>query len=667
MLYTEHTADYPKLKTDSFFSDRSNTYKYDGFMQDAFDFVAEKQLTNTELWKRFVNQFRTDADSGDRGWRGEFWGKMMRGACFVYSYSKDAGLYEILKQTVIDMMESADEYGRISTYKKDGSDGTFAEFDGWDMWSRKYVLLGMEYFCEICTDDAMKEKITDSMCAQLDYITEHIGSAEGQIEITSATRNWHGLNSSSILEPVVRLYSITKRQKYLDFAKYIVECGGTDITNIFDLAYNNELYPYQYPVTKAYEMTSCFEGLLEYYRVTGNEKYKTAVINYAEKILESDFTVIGCSGCTHELFDHSTVRQANPTSDDTSPASCSAITSIMQETCVTVTLMKFFWQLASLTGESKYADAFETSLYNAYLGSFNTEGNIASTTDEVYPECAREAMPFDSYSPLCAGVRGSGVGGLRKTADNHYYGCCAAIGAVGMGLVPKMHLMHTKLGFVINLYINGTAYTKAPDGSKVCFVTETAYPADGNVKITIKTNTSSEFELKLRNPYWSKNTAVTVCGRELSATKEYIVISKIWQDGDTVELCFDMRTEAIRPIPYGRQIIFTDVRWGYDYITPVFDKEPDDAKHHVALRRGPIMLAQENRLGYNVDDAVSIKINHDGYVDAKPAADKLAPYPNITEIEVPLCDGSVMHLTDYASAGKLWTKESKTAVWILTK
>ena len=68
-------------------------------------------------------------------------------------------------------------------------------------------------------------------------------------------------------------------------------------------------------------------------------------MNYANKVLESDFTIIGCSGCTHELFDHSTVRQANTTNGR-----------IQQETCVTVTLMKFFYRLALLTGESKFVD-----------------------------------------------------------------------------------------------------------------------------------------------------------------------------------------------------------------------------------------------------------------------------------------------------------------------
>ena len=304
-LYEENSANYPRLATDVFLADYDNVSKYQGFMHKAFDFVEESQLFRTDLWKRFVQQFKEDADY-EGGWRGEYWGKMMRGACFVYSYSRNPQLYQVLTDTVLDMMSAQDELGRISSY------AVHHEFDAWDIWSRKYVLLGMQYFLEICKDDELAERIIDSMCRQVDYIMTKIGEPEeGKLLITKATRHWRGLNSASLLEPIVRLYSLTKEQKYFDFATYIVNCGGTDVVNIFDLAYEDKFYPYQYPVTKAYEMTSCFEGLLEYYRITGIKKFKTSIINFANKILESDFTIIGCCGCTHELFDHSTVRQAN--------------------------------------------------------------------------------------------------------------------------------------------------------------------------------------------------------------------------------------------------------------------------------------------------------------------------------------------------------------------
>ncbi|MBR5518111.1 MAG: glycoside hydrolase family 127 protein [Clostridia bacterium] len=648
-LYSENTANYPRIKTDTFFADYSNTYKYGGFIDKAFKYIEDFQLIRPDLWSRFVQQFREDADF-EAGWRGEYWGKMMRGAAFVYSYTKNPELYKLLCETVEEIITTADENGRISSY------ATNHEFDGWDIWGRKYVLLGMQYFMEICEDEELNKKIIKSMCSQVDYIISKIGDpAEGKRLITTCTRHWRGLNSSSLLEPVVRLYSLTKEQKYLDFATYIVNCGGTDVRNIFELAYEDDFMPYQYPVTKAYEMTSCFEGLLEYYRIMGDEKHKTAVINFANRILETDFTVIGCCGCTHELFDHSTVRQANTTNGV-----------IMQETCVTVTLMKFFYQVHLLTGAPKYADAFEISLYNAYLGAINTEKVIEPTIKAEHPDWAIEPLPFDSYSPLTSGTRGNGIGGLKLMSDNHYYGCCACIGAAGIGLVPKMQMLTTKNGLTLNLYINGTVSAKTPSGKNVDFEITTDYPATGKIAITVKSENAENFELKLRNPYWSKTTKVMVNGADVTAAEGYISIEREWNNGDVVKIDFDMRTEAIYPIAYGKEILMNRCVWGHNYMVPNYDKEDPIAHKHIALRRGPVMLAQDSRLGYSTDDAIEVKVNADGYVDVAEA-DGNIPYESIVSAKVPLADGKFMTVTDYSSAGKLWTEESKIAVWMLTK
>lgn len=651
-LYKENTANYPRIKTDVLFADYSNQYSYRGCVDEAFRFAEDEQLLDVELWERFVKQFRENADDHDAGWRGEYWGKMMRGACFVYSYTQNKKLYSILCDTVNEMIKSADNMGRISTYS------IACEFDGWDMWSRKYVLLGMQYFMEICTDEELNSKIVSSMEKQVDYIIGKIGRKEdGKKPINSATRHWRGLNASSILEPIVRLYSITKRDKYLEFAKYIVDCGGADVFNIFEAAYKNELKPYQYPVTKAYEMTSCFEGLLEYYRITGVEWYKEAVINFADSILENDFTVIGCCGCTSEYFDHSTVRQANTTNEK-----------IMQETCVTVTLMKFMYQLNLLTGKVKYADAFEISFYNAYLGSLNTEKAVGRSHEyALYDNIIKEALPYDSYAPLTRGSRGNEIGGMRLMSDNHHYGCCACIASLGVGLVAKMHILSSESGFVMNMYVDGEVKTFTPNGENVTFKTQTQYPKDKHIKISIELEKETEFELKIRNPYWSEDTKVSAGDAEIEIKEGYICVFKKWKNTDCVEIDFDMRTKAIYPISYGSQILVNKPVWGYNYMVTTYDKEDPMAKKHIALMRGPVMLAQDSRFGYDLAKPAHIKTNENGYVDVLVDEDTQMPYKSIVKMQVPTENGEYVTLTDYASAGKLWSEENEIAVWMLNK
>ena len=212
-IYENNPMNAPRLNTDTFFADYSNKYSYRGFIDEAYRFIEDFQLLNPTMWERFVGQFREEDADYEGGWRGEYWGKCMRGAAFVYSYTKNPELYEILKNTVIDMMESGreNEGGRISSY------ALSHEFCHWDIWSRKYVLLGMQYFYEICEETDLRERMIESMKIQANCIMEKIGpKKEGKKPITKASHHWRGLNSSSLLEPIVRLYTLTGAKKYFE-------------------------------------------------------------------------------------------------------------------------------------------------------------------------------------------------------------------------------------------------------------------------------------------------------------------------------------------------------------------------------------------------------------------------------------------------------------------
>ena len=98
-----------------------------------------------------------------------------------------------------------------------------------------------------------------------------------------------------------------------------------------------------------------------------------------------------------------------------------------------------------------------------------------------------------------------------------------------------------------------------------------------------------------------------------------------------------------------------------------YDEQDPQALNHLALLRGPIALAQENRLGYSVDDPADILVNNDGYVDVKFPENDIALYEHIIELLIPLKNGNYMTVTDYSSAGKLWNEGSKMAAWIKIK
>ena len=187
------------------------------------------------------------------------------------------------------------------------------------------------------------------------------------------------------------------------------------------------------------------------------------------------------------------------------------------------------------------------------------------------------------------------------------------------------------------------------------------------MKVNIELAESEKFELLVRIPEWSRKTTVSVNGTTVTAIPGYVKIEREWQSGDSVELELDMRTFAILPVIYGEQVLMTGTVFDRNRnvaVIPVYDKQDPLAKYHVALQRGPIMLAQDEKLGYSVNTPIDVKVNEDGTVDVE-LAEVNAPFETQVEAKIHLTDGTTLEVVDYASAGKKWTE--KMAVWMLTK
>ena len=489
---------------------------YNGRLAESADFISKNQLKDRELWAKFVAQFGRPSDEPDSGWRGEYWGKMMRGACINYSFTRDEQLYAVLEETVIALLGKQDDEGRISTYSK------AKEFRGWDIWSRKYVLTGFLFFYEICQDKTLKELIRLAMCRHADYIVKKVGEKEGQIAITATSNVWGGVNSCSILEAFVLLYKLTRKRNYLDFATYLVRSGGCAGGNLIDIALAAEKKPHQYPTVKAYEVMSYFTGVLEYYTVTGEQRYFDAVRNFVDALIRNEITIIGCAGCTNELFDNAAVNQTEYKQGE------------MQETCVTVTWMLLCYKMLKITRESRFADFIEQSGYNAMLGSVNFEANISYN---LIHKTYMDPVPFDSYSPLYMNKRGKGVGGYKEFEEGGFYGCCAAIGAAGVSLIPATSVSTTENGIVINYYLNGVITLVTPLGQNLVVCTETKYPEDGFVRLTVRLKEPELFALSLRLPGWSDTNSITIEGKSIECSGgRFYTEKRIWSDGDTIEL-----------------------------------------------------------------------------------------------------------------------------------
>ena len=213
------------------------------------------------------------------------------------------------------------------------------------------------------------KKALEAACRVVDHLMTQVGP--GKVDIVS-TGNYIGMPSSSVLEPVMYLYNRTKEKRYLDFAKYIVgqweTPGGPQLISkaIADVPVANR---FPHPKTwfsrengqKAYEMMSCYEGLLELYKVTGNPLYLSVVEKTVGHIVREEINVAG-SGSAFECWYGGKERQTQPTYHT-------------METCVTFTWMQLCNRLLQMTGNSLYADYMETAIYNALMASLKADAS----------------------------------------------------------------------------------------------------------------------------------------------------------------------------------------------------------------------------------------------------------------------------------------------------
>lgn len=563
-------------------------------------------------YDEFVNFFRTHA--APQFALGEMWGKAVRSGSMFYRYTKDPELKTILDNTVQDLLSTQNENGSISCTPVDQQPGS----ENGDLWERKYVMLGLEEYYQWVNPDSA---VLNALKKHADCIIDQVGHAPKK-EIVDL--GWSATNigyepchieSSTLLEPFMRLYNWTGEQRYLDFARYIVESGGTKHFDLIQQAYDNTdpyLMSGHYP--KAYEMMSMFEGVVEYYRVTGDERCRQAFMNLFNNIRKREITIIGNAGADQpyhpnvagEAWGNTAYEQTNPN-----------ITRMM-ETCVGVTWMKFCSQIMRLTGDPAPADEIEKYVYNGLLGAMKPTGDGFS------------------YVNLLNGNKVVNYG-WGWHFDDFYVTCCNLNGPMGLAYIPYVAVMTSEEGPIVNLYNAGEVNMNTRT-QPLQLTIDTDFPLTGHVVINVNPEKAENFTMKLRIPSWSQNTALSVNGEKVEATPgTYAELNRKWNPGDRIEMDFDMTCRVIN--------------------APLGSNRAGD--NFQAVIRGPIVLARDENIDPNFDQPVAIQADENGVVAITPVQPTL-PSTKM-EFLVPTSEGDI-HMVDYASVDG-WNG-SKICTWL---
>jgi DUF1680 family protein len=599
----------PQTNPESFnnVADKIHTYsptsvKIGGYLGQKIDLVFEKRIKSQDA-DYLVEPFRHKDET--HLWQSEFWGKWILSAIAAYDYNRDPEMLKILDKSVNGLLATQTPSGYIGNYTDS------ARLQQWDIWGTKYTLLGL-----LAYYDLTGNKSSLSSAVRLaDNLLSKVGPGKANIVKTG---NYRGMPSCSILEPIVYLYRRTGEIKYLDFAKYIVEqLESGDGPKLISKALAGIAVAERFPHPevwwsydngmKAYEMMSCYEGILELYRITGEPSYLKAAEMAVKNIIENEINIAG-SGTAFECFFNGAKYQTEPTYHT-------------METCVTMTWMKLCFNLLRLTGNSQYADHIEKSTFNALLASLKGDGSQIA-----------------KYSPL---------GGIRHAGEQQCgmnINCCNANGPRAFMMLPGFTVMGAQNEIYINMYGQMESVVPVNPKNKVAIKQASDYPVSGNIEININPEKSESFIIAFRIPEWSKNPLLTINGNVISdlVPGTYKRVVRLWNKSDKVFLKLDMAGRLItlngyQSILRGPVVLARDTRFGDGFIYECAE---------VKEKNGIVELSPSANKPENVWMSFS------------------APLILGTDLEGDFRNPKPVNFCDFASAGNSWGEDSRYRVWI---
>lgn len=538
---------------------------------------ARSEYARNVVYKEAEIQFqlRNDDEKPVGFWRGEFWGKWMISACRIARYENDASLKAFLKTAAHNVIATADADGYIGTYQNPKNVfpcdpevslqavGYRSVFN-WNVWCRKYTLWGLLEAYQLTEDQGILK-------ACIKFSNQLIDMLHDMGIKTAQCGTFNGLPAGSIMKPMLILYRITANEKYLDFALEIAnDWERTDgripniISNALSMKPVHLWYENPRKWAKAYEMMSCFDGILELYRVTGVKRYLSAAENMYTILWEYEQNLLFSVGF-NDQFVHG-----------------AAWANSISEPCDVIHWMRLCSELYYLTGEAKYMHTFEKSFYNPFLASSFKDGKWGAR-----------------------GVRSMGrhmvTHGKVEMQHNH---CCVTNVPRGFINAAECYVLKTAEGLVVNHYSDFFAKTEI-----ATVQIGGSYLRDGKVQITIEaTNT---MELQLRIPDFSSYT--TLNGKEIIGENGYYTL-QINAGTTELSLTFEM-TVQLRQLEEAPEHFQTEDFRVRRYIIDNPVREEDMTwDRRATVVYGPLLLTRSKLVGNTEEEMfVSDTVAHKGY------------------------------------------------------
>lgn len=395
------------------------------------------------------------------------------------------------------------------------------------------------------------ERILEVARKFADLVAKSFGTDEDQVD---------GVCGHPEIEmALVELYRETGEHAYLDSAAYFVDRRGHGLLGAD--RFGRHYWQDHLPVREATSVEGhsvrqlyLLAGVADLYVEAGDETLREAAVRLWHEMVATRTYITGGIGSHHsdEAF-------GDPYELPNERSYC--------ETCAAIASIMFSWRMLLITGEARYADLMERTLYNGFLAGLSLDGQ-----KYIY------ANPLQVREGHVA--RGNDGDYSRRA----WFRCACCPPNVMRTLASLEHYVVVSNSDEVRVhqYIEGT-YAAAVGRGEARLRVETRYPWQGRVRIVVESTPGGAWGLGVRAPQWVGDIAARVNGADVSADSRdgWLTISREWGPGDelVVDLPLDVR--------------FTRA-----------DPRVDADRGSVAIERGPLVYcleAVDNR-GQRLDD-----------------------------------------------------------------
>jgi DUF1680 family protein len=234
------------------------------------------------------------------------------------------------------------------------------------------------------------------------------------------------------------------------------------------------------------------------------------------------------------------------------------------ETCAAIASLMWNWRLLLITGERRYADLFERTLYNGVLSSPGLDGACYLYVNPLHVRNGR-------YVRASADT-GTGEEQLRPAWHN-----CACCPPNVMRLFSSLsHYLATSSQTGVQIHQYASAQVDVIfQGEPIKLAMESDYPWQGKIALRVQKSPAAAWALSLRVPDWCRRYELTLNGAAVdsqSGDNGYLTLTRSWQAGDVLQLDLQMEPMFVAPHP-----------------------RIDALRGCVSIQRGPLVYAFESQ------------------------------------------------------------------------